>query len=400
MNRPSNFATGPIAAASQPSAAIAVPANAQAVNRLGLAALSEHLAADPNANQAISPVNLYEALALLTQGAEGKTAERLITALGYDTKDALISNWGNLRTALDAGGDVGSFSLALAAALWHAPSLPIDDTLSQRIDATLKADTNAIDFSSPTAVETINRWIAERTHNLIPRLVENLSPTTEFGLTTALAFKADWATSFDKAATNQGLFTAADGTTAEVAMMHRKGADFLYRRDELCEAVMLPYVNPDYAMALALPAEGVTPATLLSHLRGWSAGLDYATRKGQMWLPRVALDTRTDLLERTAAPTIASLVGGPLDLSGLGASWRSTQTAGQAVHAVALRWDEVGTVAAAATAIFAKRSIRRDDDEFALAFNRPFAFALVHRPTRSILLAGVLNDAKAATPSV
>lgn len=382
----------PAFAADAPTPA-AAPAAAlvKAANDLGLKALGEQIAAAPQANHAFSPLSLAGALALLAQG-EGK----LTATLGATTAEALAADWKALSDAAKPAADK-KLAFSLAGGLWHAPALTVDGGVAKRLKDDMAATAAGLDFADPKAVDSVNAWVKTATAGMIPTLFDRFPPNTEMALVSALAFKADWATAFDPKDTQNLPFTAADGKTTEVPTMMRADAGFLHLGHDGNEAVLLPYADPAFALALALPAAGKPPAGLfVAGASGWLDSQAYAPRPGHIQLPRVDLSPRYDLTDPKSAPTLAKLLGGPRDLSGLGAAWKDKpQTLSQAVQATALRWDEAGTQAAAATGFAVTRSMTIDSDgPFNLRFDQPFAFALLHRPSGAILLAGVVNTPK------
>lgn len=360
-----------------------------AANALGLTALGEQIAAAPQANHAFSPTSLAGALAILAQG-DGTLA----SALGARDARSLAADWAALsRAAKPAAG--GRVALSLAGGLWHAPELAVDADAAARLRGDLAAAVAGLDFTRPEAADGINAWVKDNSGGLIPALFERLSPDTILVLASALAFKADWAMSFDPAETRPDSFATADGKRVEVPMMSRTDNNLLHFDAGDHQAVLLPYADPAFALALALPAPGKPPALLLADGKGWLAADSYAPRPGSIALPRGALSSRYDLNDPKTSLTTVALLAGSRDLSGFGAAWEGKgQSLSQAVQAVALRWDETGTQAAAVTGMAVSRGLVTEDPTTRLRFDRPFAFSLIHRPTGAILLAGLVNEPK------
>jgi len=98
----------------------------------------------------------------------------------------------------------------------------------------------ALDFTSPTAVTTINTWVKERTNGKIEKMVDNISAEIVMILINAVYFKGDWRDAFDIKLTKNGLFTALDGAKLSVPMMSRVGKMRLGRPDGRT-MVELPY---------------------------------------------------------------------------------------------------------------------------------------------------------------
>ncbi|SMH31926.1 serpin family protein [Azospirillum agricola] len=377
------------------SATVPSPAFLKAVNALGLKALAEQLTAAPKANHAVSPLSLGGALTLLAQGAAGGTEARLRAALGGRSGREAAEDWRHLRS-LTKPRAADTLTVALANGLWHAPGLKVGGGAAERLKDAMAAAVAGLDFTDPKAVETVNAWARDNSDGMIPALLDRLEGNTELVLASALAFKANWATAFAADRTQPLPFAGADGATVAIPTMARSDAAFAHRRAANHEAVLLPYADPAFALVLALPGKGVAPAALLADGEWLDTDL-FIPRPGELLLPRVELSPRYDLTDPKASPTMATLLSGPVDLSGLGKAWQDNpQTMGQAVQAVALRWDESGTQAAAATAFATSRGLSDGEgNPFTLHFDRPFAFALLHLPTGAILLAGAVNRLQA-----
>lgn len=94
-----------------------------------------------------------------------------------------------------------------------------------------RSSVQQLDFSqSAAAAQTINKWIAEQTHNKITNLISpsNLNDLTRMVLVNAIYFKGNWLTKFDAKATLKKDFNGIDGKTSQVDMMHLNGKKFPY----------------------------------------------------------------------------------------------------------------------------------------------------------------------------
>ena len=118
-----------------------------------------------------------------------------------------------------------------------------------------------------------------------------------------------------------------------------------------------------------------------------------ADREVELWLPRFAIQTETDLGETLSA------LGMPLafdperaDFSGITTEERLYVSA--VVHQANIQVDEKGTEAAAATAVVMAASAM-PADPVTLRVDRPFLFAVRDVPTGAILFLGQVTDPRA-----
>ena len=77
-----------------------------------------------------------------------------------------------------------------------------------------------MDFSNDAAADAINAWTSTQTHGKIPKLFDDLDPSTVLVLANAVYFHADWQTKFNKAETRPGPFTTAAGAQVDVDYMN------------------------------------------------------------------------------------------------------------------------------------------------------------------------------------
>jgi serine protease inhibitor len=65
----------------------------------------------------------------------------------------------------------------------------------------------------------INQWVRDRTHNLIPFILEEAPETLGLVAINALYFKDRWQTPFDAARTERASFAPQSGKAVDVMMM-------------------------------------------------------------------------------------------------------------------------------------------------------------------------------------
>ena len=131
-----------------------------------------------------------------------------------------------------------------------------DDQAEQRaVTAAFDARVGSMDFSDPSAVTTINDWVAENTKGMIDGIVDALDPSLVMLLTNAVFFDGSWTTSFDPEETRRAAFQREDGSTVEVDMMSLRNVEMPRGGDASYSAVELPYGDGGFAMVIALTRE-------------------------------------------------------------------------------------------------------------------------------------------------
>ena len=146
----------------------------------------------------------------------------------------------------------------------------------------------------------------------------------------------------------------------------------------------IPYLGDDYAMLLIVPDEGRfadirqrLSVDLLAEIDSTFSTGPYELRMPE-WETATAIDFLGWLTERGVAPGSYPGIGPGVVLDG-------------AVHGADIVVDEVGTEAAAATALGFEES-GPPDPELVVAADRPFFYLVRHIDTGAILFAGQVTD--------
>jgi len=333
------------------------------------------------APRVFSPYNLYCTLGLLGLGATGATAAAFSTAMG------LPAGRDSLAAALAAArGMAGRATTAYSA--WSTPARGFEPAWRTLARGALAPRLGQLDFASPQAAETINRWASAATRGEIPSVVDQLPADTELLLAGAIHFAGEWAQRFDPAATAPGAFRRADGTSVQVPMMRLDGRVAYGMRDG-AHVIRLPYAGGQMAIWVATALEPAESRAVLSRIAAqgataWLAGVTLEQVRCAVRLPKMSLTAGGDMLDAVRRAGFATALAG--DFSAI--TGRPARI-GQIAHQARIRVDEAGTVAAAATAIGATRSME-EAREFSA--DRPFLFVLGPVSPALPLFAGMVDD--------
>ena len=369
------------------------------------------VALDPAANAFASPLSVWTALAMLSEGAQGRTAEELRQVLwhGAEATPAGVSAQRARLAALD-----GPVTLAWADALWGERTFDFRASTLERLRAAYGAELTPVDFAgeAEAARARINAWVEERTKGRIRDLLPSgsIDALTRLVLTDAVYFQGRWTHAFATEDSAELPFTRADGSTVPVPFLRDPRGRTL--RAALVEAseeasqgsapqgritlLELPYQGDALTFVVLLPEEPDGLAELERGLDGerlasWLERLEPATVA--VALPRLELQPGYELrapFERLGLATVMDPRAA--DFSGLAASEvdGAPLFVSGAFHKAFLKVDEQGTEAAAATGIVvatraapAPREVRVD---------RPFLFLIRDRESGSLLFLGRITD--------
>lgn len=374
-----------------------------------------HRLGPADANLAFSPYSAAAALALVYEGARGRTAAELAQALGLPpslcappdrSSPTLAAAVSGLRTRLGAV-DQGSATLLLADALWYQSGLKLDGAYLAAARGPFGATIEPLDFRNDPAASAaaINAWVDRSTQHRITRLFESnaggphrsdagganrLKPETSLVIADAVYFRSHWASEFKPRNTRPAPFRLDPDTSSLTPMMRQTGR---FQLLELPQASLLdlPYRDGLLSMTVILPKAVDGLAKLEAQMRtndllAWLAQLDFATEQEvSVMLPRFRIENGLDLVAPLRAMGVSAVFDrAASDLSGMIATPRLSVD--KAYQKVWLDVDEQGTEAAAATGIsVAGFAVHRS-----LSFHadHPFLFLIRERSTGSLLFLG------------
>ena len=273
--------------------------------------------------------------------------------------------------------------VALANGLFLQRDFAVQPEFLHTLAAQYGAGVRTVDFSSG-AKEAIDAWAREQTADRIKKVFDELDPSTVVVIANTVYFRADWQRPFLDV-TEGVTFNRADGTAVQTPMLH-KDEEMRYATGSSWQAVELRYARGPYAMWVLVPRGKADPSALLSPevLSTVEAGLRPAMV--DLTMPKWDFESQPDLKALLIGLGLTAPFGAA-DFSGIA----SGLYIGQAVHAANITVDEFGTEAAAVAAI-AMPSSAPPSPDIVVRADRPFAFAIVHLPTRTPLFLGTVAD--------
>lgn len=343
------------------------------------------VAAADAGNVTVSPSGVAAVLGALEIGADTPMRSAIGRALGVgrrgDRIEALRRDMRYLR-AIDGSTD----SFAVFDALVLDSGLQPSAGLLDRVKSELGIDAESVRFDDPTVIQSINERVRRWTSGRIDGIIEP-GETPSLVALNAFAFKGCWAVPFDPADTRKAPFTRVDGITLDRPMMLREGDDINFIEKGRFVGVELGYTDARFALVLLTTRD--VPARA-ADFRGEAAlltGAGFKAGRARLSLPRFGATATAELLAPLARLGLDRGLASPTALARFGDGVRLDAVRQKTFIAV----DEVGTEAAAATAAMALRSA--DVRPFAtLTFDKPFVYALRHKATGLVLMAGYVGE--------
>lgn len=351
------------------------------------------------ANGSISPYSIYSALAMTDAGAIGASQTELAKLLGGDQQRQA----GNI-TAIDAavakaisaskGAQDGPSVVEAANSLWPDKALAVRKDYLQALAAGYGAKMHVVDYQHDAAgaVRQINGWVGDRTHGLIPHLLEpsSVGPATRLELVNALYLKAAWTTAFEKPSAPRA-FTTAAGSQAKVPYMTAE-APMPVASGSNWRSVTIPYTGGGLAMTIVLPKEGAF-AQVRSSLATALTAATHGTTGGDVTLtmPPFSIDTRSQLVSTLEELGVRALFGPSADLSGIGGRPGEIHV-NSVSHQSVVKVDQHGTEAAAATSVGMQAGAVQRDQPTRITVDRAFFFVIHDTTTGAPLFLGQIAD--------
>lgn len=364
-------------------------------NDFGLELFNKILEAEDKANVMISPASISLALGMTYNGAETTTKDAFENVFNYEgmTREEVNEVCRNLVEVLVTEND-GNL-VEIANSIWYNEGFPVHQDFLDVNTTYFDSEVREINFFAPTALDEINGWVSDNTHEKITKILDQMDPDTRMILINALYFNCVWEIEFDKKETEMKMFYNEDQSEyGEVEMMLTE-SEFQYASTEDFKGVALPYKNEKYSMQLLLPAFGSTADDLASKLDGdtWNEWLDHFTlhEKVQVSLPKFKFDYDRELGSDLTAMGLGEAFSGAADFSGISdiALYIS-----KVLHKTYIDCNEEGTEAAAVTAVVMNFTSAVDpvDGPIVIKFDRPFLFAITENSSNSIVFLGKLTE--------
>jgi len=331
-----------------------------------------------------SPFSLNLALAVTSNGAEGRTRDEMLKILEYQDLDLNEVNRSN-KIAVDLLNEtLPEIKLNIAQSIWVDHQLKLKEEFLEMNKGSYLADLMYLDLRDPLAPDFMNRWIFENTDNQIFSMVDNIDPDIIMYLLSTIYFKGKWAVQFKKEYSQPHMFISRDRSEKELIFMKTKSDEISFIEEKGFKAIGLPYGNGDISMYFFLPDETSHIDLFIQNLNSvnwenWMEG--FTTQEVVVVIPRVKLDsdiTFNTILQKIG---IKKAFTEQADFSGMieGKAFIS-----EVKQKSFIEFTEQGTEAAAADIVVFKKGGCEH-----IYFYRPFFYSLVDNRTGTILMMGV-----------
>lgn len=342
-------------------------------------------------NIMISPFSITSALSMVLNGAAGDTYDAVRHTLRYDDKTLQEINETYLKLMKDMIPVDPRVTMEIANSVWVEKRLTVKQPYIDALKTWYLAEARNIDVSDPGAVDMVNGWIEDKTHDKIQDMLDNLSPDLAMLLINAIYFNGKWRYEFDIKDTQNKPFYLTPGNSVQVPMMYQE-EKFAVTTTGDATLVELPYGQGNYSMVVMLPDEDVSLASAAATLNPedwaeWMQRLSNGTTEIQLSLPKFEYEYKRELKDDLTALGMGIAFGMGADFSNI-----SDQSIliSRVLHQTFIKTDEEGTEAAAATVVeFEFTSMPMTT---VVNINRPFLYFIRETTTGTIVFMGQVVD--------
>lgn len=309
--------------------------------------------ADPasEGNMMISPLSVMSALGMTANGAVGNTLSQIEDLMGMELS-SLNSFIGAYSSSLPSD-DNSKFTSA--DSIWYRTddSLRVNEDFLAANQKYYAAEVRGEAFDE-AACDAINDWVSEHTDGMIPNILDEIPADAVMYLINALAFDGKWETEYTENSVHEGVFTSLSGNEQTASMMQSE--ESVYLKDDNAEGFMKYYEGRNYAFAALLPDEGITPDEYISALTPDKLQSLLSTGASDSGvtaiMPKFEADYDIELSDVLCGMGLSDLFdSSACDLSGAAVSDIGNIYVSRVLHKTYISVDEVGTKAAAATAV-------------------------------------------------
>ena len=338
-------------------------------------------------NICLSPLSAQFAMAMVANGAEGKTRTEILDAMQFgnnaNANSRKLLDDISEKTVWNEHGDV-----RIANSIWIKEGFDVSqefiDTNKEYFDALVES----VPFNQGT-VKRVNDWCNENTNGKIPTILDRFTDSDRMLLINALYLKAAWSKPFQEENTTEKTFTTEKGDEIEVPTMMIRNNESYYSDNMV--SMVSKRLQGGYTMLFILPAEGVKCNEAAEYVaKDFDAFLQkMEVRNVLLSLPKFTTDFGMSLKPILANLGIKRAFGSKAQFGGIS---DEALFISDVVQKTYINVNEKGTEAAAVTMAIAGALSMRPPKTEVITFDRPFIYAIIKDNGSHIMFAGKVGN--------
>lgn len=282
-------------------------------------------------------------------------------------------------------------TIDLKSMMWYKKGLKLYDRGLVDTEKPFHVIFKSLDFTSPSALDKINKEAVRASHGLIKDLLINLTDETRALLMDVFYFKAKWKIQFDEDNTRTRNFYYKGGCS-KVKMMSVTD-HFRYYENDMFQSISLDFHSQvhtrDYSMWIHLPKQGHKIREVLDQISIDKIGPKYERAEVHLNLPRFELESKTSITDVLKSMGLREIFDSKDVIPNLLPDVRIDDIIQQGK----IKVNETGTEAAVATycVMCAGCPPEEKPKPIEMKVNHEFIFEIVETYTGNRMFSGIIN---------
>jgi serpin B len=283
--------------------------------------------------------------------------------------------------------------LEIANAIFYRNDFHVEQPFIDLNQSFYNAEVAPLDFSNQQeALNIINGWVADKTHDKIESIINQINRNHVMFLLNAIYFKGTWQKEFNDENTKSLSFYTDDDSSIPVETMQRMDT-LPYMANDLFSAIELPYGAGDFSMYVFLPEAGHALEEIVNKLdkeiwEHWMKSFQ-VTQGVDIKLPRFKYEYEIMLNDVLTTMGMGIAFTGAADFTGI--NKLGDLLIDYVKHKSFIEVNEEGTEAAAVTIVAIERT-SAGPEKVPFYVNRPFMYAITEKQTGAILFLGTVKN--------
>ena len=341
-----------------------------------------------------SPTSMFVAFSALYEGARENTADQMQQVFGFEPDlQARYNATAHFMSSVNR--DDPNATLEMANALWPALQFVPSDSYVDAVRSVYLADVERVDFTGGGA-DRINSWASEKTHGKIEEVLtpDAVDASTFLVITNSIYFNGSWTVPFPEEDTVNDDFWKRPSESVKTDFM-RVQDRFDYVSLDGVQIIRMPYVGDRLSMLVILPNDKDGIGSLESgvsagQITQWKQSMQ--SHEVSVFMPKFTMETSYSLPAYLSSLGMVDVFDDSLaDLSGIAPVEPNGLYVSEAIHKAYVDVNEVGTEAAAITAVVLDFTSAQPPPPMFIA-NHPFIFIIQDDESGAILFMGRLSD--------
>ena len=339
----------------------------------------------------ISPISVYLALGMVSNGASGDTQKQLLNSMYPNTTLSKL-NVVNKNLQNYVVNNRSNTLINIANSIWIRNTFynSVSKNFLDLNTTYYNSKINSLNFVSKSAPDTINTWVSENTKGLIKKVIDGqIDSDVMMYLINAVYFKADWLYQFNKNKTDKSDFATPQGKV-KVNMMNNTKF-FNYFENSLFQMISLPYKDNKTSMLIVLPKDDITTVKNSFTSKNFNTWLkSMKSTEVILSLPKVTAEYKKGLKTALSSLGISDLFDPKkADLKNMSST---SLYATDLTHSTVLKVDELGTEAASVSSVEISLTSLPLDPPTVMNVNKPFLSIIYDNSTGLILFEGSITN--------